>query len=438
MRGEFTLSYLERSYQRYHQASKTEKGRILDDLCRVCQVTRKYAIRRLSQPLSAERPKARPRRPRTKTYGPALLAVIKAVWEEAHYPWSLRLKEILRLWLPYIRKRFPLSPQLEKPLLTISPSTLDRALKPYKRALKRRLYGRTKPGTLLRHQIPIQTKPWSVDRPGSVEVDLVAHCGQSASGEFLWSLNLTDIFSGWVETRAVMGKSETGVLLALREIRQALPFSLQAIDSDNGSEFINHHLWRYCHQEHIQFTRSRPYKKDDNAHIEQKNWTHVRKLLGWDRYDSPQALELINNLYRQESRLFMNLFQPSVRLVKTLRVGSRLTRHYDAPQTPLDRLLSVSRQKLPEKLAQLKTLRELTDPFQLSHQLSHKLEHLWRLTSRPHQTERQTSKPPPTLLNEITPGEKDTLKSLAQIFRMKAYYPDPEKRLFPPPLRLPS
>jgi hypothetical protein len=256
---------------------------------------------------------------------------VTAIWEVANYPWSVRLKETLRVWLPWIKKHFPITSEIEKKLLTISSSTIDRCLKNRKTKLKRRLYGRTKPGTLLKHHIPIKTDHWDVKRPGFVEVDLVSHSGNSASGEFLYSLDLTDIYCGWVETRAVMGKGETGILKALCEIRQALPFELLGLDSDNGSEFLNHHLWRYCQKEKIQFTRSRPYKKDDNAHIEQKNWIHVRKLLGWDRYDSPQALDTINDLYRNELRLFMNLYQSSVRLLKTIRVGSKLKRLYDKP-----------------------------------------------------------------------------------------------------------
>lgn len=149
------------------------------------------------------------------------------------------------------------------------------------------------------------------------------------SGEFIYSLNLTDIFSGWDEPFALMGKGERGVVMALDHMRRILPFALKAIDSDNGSEFINYHLYRYCAEHGIQFTRGRPYKKDDNAHIEQKNWTHVRKLLGWERYDTPEALAAINALYRGPWRTMMNLFQPCVKLREKVRVGSRLIRRYD-------------------------------------------------------------------------------------------------------------
>ena len=198
----------------------------------------------------------------------------------AGYPWSVRLKALLPLWLPWARRRLRLRPRTEQQLLSISARQIDRRLAPYRRELLKRVYGRTKPGTLLKHHIPLRTDRWDVTTPGFTEIDLVAHCGTLGDGEFVHSLNLTDIQTTWVETAAVLGRGQGAVQAALEELRQALPFRLCGIDSDNGSEFINQHLWDYCQAHEIQFTRGRPYKKDDNAHIEQKNWTHVRKLLG--------------------------------------------------------------------------------------------------------------------------------------------------------------
>src|SRR5206468_11427335 len=175
---------------------------------------------------------------------------------------------------------------------------------------------------------------------GFTEIDLVSHTGNSAAGDVCNSLKLTDIHTGWTETQAVLGKSQEAVRGALETIRQALPFALRGIDSDNGSEFINQHLYRYCQAQAMQFTRGRPYKKDDNAHIEQKNWTHVRRLLGYVRYDTPEAREAINDLYRNELRRFQNLFLPSVKLVRKERVGSKTRRRYDRPQTPFERVLA--------------------------------------------------------------------------------------------------
>jgi hypothetical protein len=176
---------------------------------------------------------------------------------------------------------------------------------------------------------------------------------------------LTDIHTGWTETQAVLGKSQEAVRAALATLRQALPFRLRGIDSDNGSEFINDHLYRYCQGGDIQFTRGRPYKKDDNAHIEQKNWTHVRRLLGYIRYDTAEAREAINDLYRQELRLFQNLFLPSVKLARKERVGSRLRRRYEAPQTPLQRLRAGGGAD-PVKIGERQRLRDSLDPFPLS------------------------------------------------------------------------
>jgi len=188
----------------------------------------------------------------------------------------------------------------------------------------------------------------------------------------------------------VLGKGETGILAGLEEMRQALPFALRGIDSDNGSEFLNHHLVRYCRTGQIQFTRGRPYKKDDNAHIEQKNWTHVRKLIGWDRYDSPAAVGLLNDLYRNELRLMMNLFQPSVKLRRKQRIGSRLKRTYDRPQTPLDRL-GTSPGCDQAKLQRLLRLRASTDPFELAKIIEKKLDRIAALARRREAEGRVTS-----------------------------------------------
>lgn len=250
-------------------------------------------------------------------------------------------------------------------------------MKKKKNKIKRRLYGRTKPGTLLKHQIPIKTDHWDVKRPGHAEVDTVSHAGHSAEGEYLYSVNLTDGYSTWVETRAVMGKGERGVFGALMDMRKALPFDLLALDADNGSEFITYHLKRYCDRENIQLTRSRPYKKNDHAHIEQKNWTHVRKLLGWKRDDTEEARQALNGCYQNEYRLWMNLVQPSVKLVKTIRTGSRVKRKYDAPQTPLDRLLASPLAKT-EKVQAFKKLRKTLDPFALSQKVNQSLKQIWR------------------------------------------------------------
>jgi len=419
MRKESRMEYVESIYERYRESPKSSKTKILDELCEVCKYNRKYAIFKLMHLPHKGKARARPKRRRSKKYDHRVLEVIEKVWKAAHYPWSLRLKEILRLWLPWVRQRYRISPETEAKLLSISPSTIDRALKDKKIKLKRRLYGRTKPGTLLRHKIPVRTDTWDVARPGYLEADLVPHSGESSFGEFIYSLNLTDIFSCWVESQAVMGKGEAGVVRAVDKLTGRVPFNVLGLDSDNGSEFINHQLFRWCERKEIQFTRSRPYKKDDNAHIEQKNWTHVRKFMGWDRYDTYDALEAMNNLYDNELCLFMNLFQPSVKLQKVIRKGSRKKRVYDDPQTPLDRLLS-SEHADKERLAEYVTLRKSLDPFSLSERLNEKLEHIWSLARyRPKSSNKEEKKG--EKIEGLSPVEKKTLESIAQVFGVTVY-----------------
>ena len=411
MSGKSRWDYLKAIYIRYKKVSKPLRARILDEFCQVCRYNRKYAIRLLNGP-APQKPKATPPKGRRPTYGAKVIGSLTAIWEAAGYPCSVRLKALLPLWLPWAIKRMAISAQVQKQLLTISPATIDRRLKPKKRQLKKRLYGRTKPGTLLKHHIPIKTDSWDVKTPGFTETDLVSHSGNSGAGEFIHSLNVTDIHSTWVESRAVMGKGQIGVLKAMQDIEQVLPFKLLGIDSDNGSEFINYHLKTFCDQNKIQFTRGRPYKKDDNAHIEQKNYTHVRKIFGYLRYDSQSAQKAMNDLYQNELRILQNLFLPSMKLIKKTRVGSKLQRRYDQPQTPLERLLGCP-QADPVKTQELKRLRDQTDPFQLAKRMEQKLERIYQMANQRISPSPQPTEPhvqPPTRM------EKQTLNEISKIF----------------------
>jgi hypothetical protein len=370
--------YFEVMYARYRHATAPQKQALLDELCRVCGYHRKHAIRKLNQPL---REISRRNRPvRGLTYSAQTLSILTRVWEAAGYPWSLRLKALLPLWMPWIKQHFRVTTAIEQQLVRISPRQIDRRLQGHKRKLRKRIYGRTKPGALLKHQIPIRTTHWNVTTPGYVEIDLVAHSGKAASGTFIFSLNLTDIFTGWVETRAVMGKGQQSIVKALTEVCATLPFELKGIDSDNGSEFINAHLVRFCEQHHLQFTRGRPYQKDDNAHIEQKNWTHVRKVMGWERYDTPPALAAMNAFYAGPWRTMMNSFQPSIKLQKKVRKGSHLIRKYDQPQTPLDRLLA-RQQGNRTRLHALERQRTSCDPFAAAQTIETQLQAIWELAN---------------------------------------------------------
>lgn len=375
--------YLRSIHKRYRQGRRKEKTAMLEEFCRVCGYNRKYAIWLLSRPLSNAAPRRAVTR-RSATYSKTSIKVLAKVWEASGYLCSQRLKAAMAQWLPWIKRHFEVSEKLAKELLAISARQMDRRLFSHKRTVKRRLYGTTRPGSLLKHMIPIKTDHWDVTLPGYLEIDLVSHSGASAAGEFLYTLDCVDIATGWVERQAVIGKSQLGIVAALREIEQRLPFPLRGIDSDNGSEFINTHLFNFCQQRakdsSVQFTRSRPYKKDDNAHVEQKNWTHVRKLLGWERYDTLEALKMINQLYG-ELRIFQNLFQPSMKLRSKTRKGSRVMRRYDPPATPWERVLKSSG-KIGQAIQALKSTLENTDPFELSRRIDQQLDCLYSLASQ--------------------------------------------------------
>jgi transposase InsO family protein len=374
--------YLRSVYTRYRQAAHEMKRKMLDEFCANTGYHRKYALRLLNGPPPG-RARPHPNHParRRPTYGKELVSVLKAIWRAADYPWSVRLKALIPLWMPWVRKHFHLSAEVERQLLAISARQIDRRLRPYKGAAPRRLYGGTRPGRLLKHHIPLRVDRWDARAPGFTEVDLVAHSGNSGEGEFAYSLNVTDVYSGWTESRAVLGRGRAGVVQALEEIAQALPFHLLGIDTDNGSEFLNWHVGRWCARRQIQFTRGRPYKKDDNAHIEQKNWTHVRKLMGWERYDTAEAVEAINDLYRHDLRLWMNVFQPSVKLVRKVRVGARLRRVYDAARTPFQRV-QASGEGGAEALARLQAQQASLDPFELHRRIEEKLAAIYELAHR--------------------------------------------------------
>jgi hypothetical protein len=373
--------YLQSIYARYRQSSRAEKQAILDEFMQVCGYHRKYAIWLLSRPLpSRTRPRQIPKR--AAVYGEAAIDLLAQLWVASGYLCAVRLKAALPQWLPWLRRRIALSPALARQLVTISARQIERRLQPRKQTLKRKLYGTTRPGSLLKHLIPVKTDQWDITQAGYLEIDLVSHSGACATGEFLYTLDAVDMQTGWVERQAVVGKGRHEIVAAIQAIEARLPFALRGIDSDNGSEFINDHLWAFCQRpkQPIQFTRSRPYKKDDNAHIEQKNWTHVRKLVGWDRYDSSEALAALNRLYA-DLRVFQNVFQPSMKLLRKIRHGSQLRRCYDTPQTPWARVLACPEAD-PAKVAALRRLAARTDPFVLSARIDVALERVWALATR--------------------------------------------------------
>lgn len=421
MGGKFKMAYFKEIYERYQQAGRCLKQKILDEFCKVCGYNRKYAIHKLNGPPPKDQlyfaKNIQHRRQRPTIYSSETIKLLIKVWQAAGYPCSIRLKQIIVLWMPWIEKHFRPSQEIKNQLLAISPRQMDRRLQKQKRMVKHRIYGRTKPGTLLKHHIPIKTDHWDVKDPGFTEVDTVSHSGDCADGLFAYSVNQTDILTGWVETRAVLGKGEKNVSAALEEMENDFPFKILGIDSDNGSEFINYHLVRRCQQRGIQFTRGRPYKKDDNAHVEQKNWTHVRKLFGWNRYDTQTAVDMINNLYKNEWHLFMNLFMPSTKLIQKTRIGSKHKRQHDRPTTPLDRLITLNKGD-PEKIANYKKIRNQFDPFELSKSIERKIQAVYNMAT-------DRLKKPAAAKNKqrqkTKPGkiEQEALKEVANIFGIK-------------------
>jgi hypothetical protein len=272
--------------------------------------------------------------------------------------------------------------EVEAHLCQMSPSTIDRLLRPYRRLGGRRHLTTTKPGSLLKNSIPIRTfADWQENQPGFLEVDLVPHCGDSAEGFYLTTLSTVDVASGWSECVGVWGKGQQRVGSAVHRARQRLPFPLLGLDSDNGGEFINQHLYTYCQREKITFTRSRSYKKNDSCHVEQKNWSVVRRLVGYDRYSSRAALETLNRVY-DCLRLYVNFFQPTMKLVAKTRHGAKVHKVYDTARTPYQRLLEagiLTEAKRKELAATYYGL----DPALLLRQVNGDLEHLWKLAEHP-------------------------------------------------------
>jgi len=374
-------SYLIAIKRRYLKAKKAGKQVILNEFCQVCDYNRKYAIRLLNKHNNFP-PKHKPGK--QSRYGsPDFIAALKCIWFASDQMCSKRLKAVIPLWLPFYKSHYDeLTDQTYQALLDISPATIDRVLKPIRAKYTQKGLTGTKPGTLLKNQIPIRTGVWDITEPGFMEADTVAHCGNSLAGDFVWSLTLTDYHSGWTECRATWNKGATGVVAQIKAIEQALPFSLKGFDCDNGSEFLNYHLLRYF-QEHpkgIQFTRSRPYKKNDNAHVEQKNWTHVRQLFGYDRFDDKSLINKMNSLYEKEWSQFQNYFCPTMKLKEKTRQNSRYQKKYFTPQTPYQRLLDSN--SIDENTKQKLTAQyERLDPFQLKTKIERKLKAIFKLVS---------------------------------------------------------
>jgi hypothetical protein len=366
-------AYLEAIRTRYRRARKKTKVTILDEFSCVCGYNRKYAIRLLNQ--CAKVRKKRRSGPRPIYASAEFLTALKHIWFASDQMCSKKLKAAIPLWLPFYATVYKaLAPATQDKLLSISAATIDRVLKPVRVAYGRKGLSGTRPGTLLKNQIPIRTDFWDVTEPGFMEADTVAHCGNSLAGDFAWSLTMTDILTTWTENRAAWNKGAEGVLAQIKSIEANLPFALQGFDCDNGSEFLNYHLVRYFtgHPSLTSFTRSRAYKKNDNAHVEQKNWSHVRQLFGYDRIEDPCLVDLMNDLYANDWSLYQNHFCPSMKLQQKKRINSKYHKKYDLPRTPYDRVLT-SKHVSDEAKEHLKTVHESLNPFILKKNIEKKL-----------------------------------------------------------------
>ena len=372
--------YAEAIKNRYRKETKNRKSRILDEFTKTTGLHRKAAIRLLNHRSSASGRKRSGRPPR---YGIVVIEALRAVWEASDRLCSKRLHPFLPELLEVMRRcgESKMTIEIEEELCRMSPATIDHLLHPWKLKSGRRSFSAIRPGSLLRSAIPIRTfADWQENRPGFIEVDLVAHCGESLDGFYLNTLMAVDVATGWSEFIGVWGKGQQRVGTSIHQIRGRLPFPLLGLDSDNGSEFINHDLARWCQHEGITFTRSRPYKKNDNCFVEQKNGAIVRRVIGRDRYSSKQAYETLNRIYYL-LRLYINFFQPVMKLVSKTRHGARVHRVYDTAQTPYQRVLKSGVLTEASK-AQLASTYAHLNPVRLLKQVNDNVEHLWQLRER--------------------------------------------------------
>jgi hypothetical protein len=376
MTNEKAREHVERIRIRYGKAIKKEKTRILEEFCINWGYHRKYAITMLQTKKSKKYSRKKGPAP---VYAGEIIDVLRAIWNASGNPCSKRLKPTIPLYLPWYKKDNAISKETESKLSSISPATIDRKLKPFRLMLKRKGYCSTRPGSLLKNHIPIKTDNWDVTQPGYLEADSVAHCGDSMAGDFAFTIVCVDIKTGWVEQRAIWNKGQAATLRAIKDIEESLPFELLGFDCDNGSEFLNNHLWRYCEKrpegKRVQFTRSRPYKKDDNAHVEQKNWTHVRQLLGYARFDMPGIVDLLNDLYTKEWNWYVNYFCTSMKLISSTRIGSKRIKKYDKPRTPFQRLCESDIITTETRIRHSLFMKKL-NPFELNQSINDKVHHI--------------------------------------------------------------
>lgn len=364
--------YLRAIRDRYRKAGREHKGAILDEFCEICRYSRKYAIRILNR--QAEPRSRRPGPP--PQYGLDLVRHLHVIWLSMGQICSKKMKAALPAWLPFYEDS-GLTDELRAKLLKISASSIDRHLRDFRRSHRKGLCSTRSAPWKIKNKIPIQLVIGrEITKPGFIEADTVAHCGDTLAGFFVNSLTMTDIYSGWTENRATWTKGQTPVLEAIRSIERELPFAMAGFACDNGSEFLNYELLKYFRMNRetaIEFTRRRPYKKNDNAHVEQKNWTHVRELFGYERFEDRGMVESMNEIYRDFWNPMQNFFIPCVKLIEKTRIGGRIQKRYDTPRTPYQRLLEsadLEAQAREDLIARYKKL----NPFALKQGLQARLQ----------------------------------------------------------------
>ena len=369
--------YLETIQPRYKKATWAEKKLILDEFINTTGYHRKYAIRILNKWVRRKLPKKPGPK---KIYQGEVVVALEQIWEICGRICSKRLHPFLPEMVRVLERNndLILTAEVKELLLSMSRSSIDRCLAPAHTKHPRGLCT-TKPGTLLKKSIPVRTyTPWDEEKPGFLEIDLVAHCGQSVEGQFVNTLTCVDISTGWVECLAVLTRNKQTVFEAIKTMRTRLPFALLGIDSDNGSEFINDLLFQYCQYQQITFTRSRPYRKNDQAHVEQKNWSVVRRLIGYDRFETKAECELLQSIY-EDLRLYANFFQPVLKLVAKETIDNKIIKRYDTAATPYQRVLASKDVPVVVK-ARLTNLYVQLNPVKLRTTIDQKVGQLWKIS----------------------------------------------------------
>ena len=369
------VEYLDILRLRYVAASKKTRSQIIDELCRNTGIHRKSAIRALRSKMSGRRKGSG----RKQHYLPETIYQLRKLWLKTDQMCSKKLKKALPEWI----SKTLINQDVKEQLLKMSASTMDRHIKPHRAQYRRKSNTGTRPGLkLLKNIVPVKTLGNIVSRSGFIEADTVAHCGGSLLGEFIWSLTFTDRFSGWTENRAVWGKHSINVHAAIEDIESSLPFEIVEFNVDNGSEFLNHRLIEYFQpggphkRRQFVMTRSRSYHKNDNAHVEQKNWTHVRQIFGYERFEFKELLPIMNEIYHVQNML-TNFFHPQMKLKSKVRVGTKITKKYDEPQTPYRRVLA-DPAVTDENKKKLTDLFETLNPFHLRERREELLAHFYK------------------------------------------------------------